>query len=360
MADIQLRFHADMLVLSTPVDQQLARLGFDAERDNELMLLLEPEVLSELYALESAVGVQCLVTDTAHFTPARLAHSQLPTLDGSTGQAPVQSNSPQFKDNALTLAKAAIDVVAEHNPQHILVEVGPCGLPLDASSAASLNENKDQYERVVSFFAEVEDRFDAYFLNGFTSCADLKCALMGLRKKSDKPVFASVVVGSVEMSTNPNDFSLGGLGRETLADAVEVMAEYGAQVAGFSTCAEPSTAAALVSKIASPTALPILVQLEVAQVDPEQTAPTSENPYYDADQMMPAADLLRSAGAQFLRAVGAATPSYAGALVAATLGDSVEEVPTLVEVDEAEDADFAEIADALRARINKALGSMEN
>ena len=36
--------------------------------------------------------------------------------------------------------------------------------------------------------------------------------------------------------------------------------------------------------------------------------------------MMEAAQHLRAAGAQFLRAIGQATPAYAGALVAATDG----------------------------------------
>ena len=37
-------------------------------------------------------------------------------------------------------------------PQHVLAEVGPCGLPLDGSSAASLNENRSQYARAARAF----------------------------------------------------------------------------------------------------------------------------------------------------------------------------------------------------------------
>ena len=54
--------------------------------------------------------------------------------------------------------------------------------------------------------------------------------------------------------------------------------------------------------------------------DSRQQGPTPENPYYSPDMMVPAADALRAAGAQFLRAVGNATPAYTGALAATTLG----------------------------------------
>ncbi len=164
-----------MLVLSTPVAPQLERIGIDSARDNELTLLLEPEVMGEIYALESAAGAQCVVADTAFMTPARLAHAGM-------------------KGSADKLADSALRVATEHTPQHVLVEIGPCGLPLDASSKASLNENRDQYARAAATFAPFEPLFDAFFLNGFTSCSDLKCALMGMRKVTDKPILASVDV----------------------------------------------------------------------------------------------------------------------------------------------------------------------
>ena len=166
MADIQLRFNKDMLVLSTPIKAQLSRLGINSERDNELTLLLEPEVLEDIYRLEIAVGAQCVVTDTASITPARLAHARM-------------------VDRASDLAENALAAACKYTPQHVLVEIGPCGLPLDASSKASLNENRDQYTRAARTFAKLEPLFDAFFLNEFVSCTDLKCALMGIRKISD-------------------------------------------------------------------------------------------------------------------------------------------------------------------------------
>lgn len=354
MADIQLRFNKDMLVLSTPVEAQLKRDGMDFERDNELALLIEPEILHEAYALEVAVGAQCIVADTANLTPARLAHSRC-------------------NASAQELADAALAVVNELTPQHVLVELAPCGLPLDASSADSLNENRLQYERAARTFAHLESQFDAFFLNGFTDTTDIKCALMGMRKVTDKPIFVSVdLLATAAVANTASDeiasaakeapiaakeFTLGGKGRETIKDAATVIAEYGAQVAGFTAAVDADLAHAIVEEVKATCMLPILVQLNVAKVDPEQEKPTLENPYFEPDTMVEAAERLQAAGVQFLRAVGEATPSYTGALVAATMGEDVAIESFEPEVKFTEDHDLDELAKKLRARLDEALGA---
>lgn len=290
MPDITLRLHKDMLVLSSSVVSAFERLEIDVERDFEMTMLIEPETLEEAYKLEHMVGAQCLVAATATLTPARLAHANM-------------------EGRAQELADIALTAVRQMKPQHLLVEMGPCGLPLDPSSKASLRENLDQYARHARLFDGQE--FDAFFLNGFASCDDLKCALMGVRKVSDAPVFASV-----EVCANG---ALAG-GRGTIEDAVAVMSEYGACVAGFSTKAGQDEACALAARAAEATALPLLAQLDVVRRDARQQGPTAENPYHCADSMMAAADALRRAGVQFLRAVGDATPAYTGALFATTTG----------------------------------------
>lgn len=344
MADIQLRFNKDMLVLSSPIQTQLARLGVDAARDNELSLLLEPEIFEEPYKLENAAGAQCLVADTESLTPARLAHARL-------------------EDRGRELAEAALSIVNAHQPQHVLVELGPCGLPLDPTSKASLNEHRDQYVRAARNFLGLETLFDGFFLNGFTDCTELKCALMGLRKVTDAPILASIDLDDFGNAGHPN--------AQSLDDAVSIMAEYGAQAAGFCTSSDPATAARYVQRMNElAPAMPKLVQLNVRNINPEQGAATPDNPYYEADTMVDAADMLKEAGIQFLRAVGKATPSYTGALVAATLGDGVlvqnaaasQNSATLGSAtspqtdDIATDAELDELAAKLRQRIQSALG----
>ena len=279
MPDIQLRFHRDMLVLSSPVASVLARQGFTEPGDIEYATLMEPEAAKDALRLNLLAGAQCLVTET----------------DG-------------MEDRMAELAHAALDAANELRPQHVLVELGPCGLPLDPSSKASLNENRDQYARAARACEGMQ--LDGFYLNGFANSVDLKCALMGVRQVSGLPVFASVDVSA--------DGTLAD-GRSSFAEALAVMTEFEASVAGFSTKAPIDVACAL-AKQAAKMPLPVLAQLDVAEHNPKQGQATQENPYYCPDVVVDDALKLRAAGAQFLRAVGAATPAYAGALAAAVEG----------------------------------------
>ena len=314
MPDISLRFHKDMLVLSSPVAAAFDRLGIDVQRDFEMTMLLEPETVEDAYKLESMAGAQCFVAPTATLTRARLAHGGM-------------------EERAQDLAGIALAALRPFRPQHVLVELAPCGLPLDPSSKASLVENRDQYARFARLFEGAE--FDAFFLNSFATCDDLKCALMGVRKVSDAPAFASVDVLA--------DGTLAS-GRGTLEEAVAVMQEFESSVVGFATRAGQDEACALAERVVVETSLPLLVQLEVARRTTRQQGPMPENPYYCADTMMAAGDALRRAGAQFLRAAGDATPAYTGTLVATTVGLDAKPLPRVISAEDARATD-GKIAD---------------
>lgn len=290
MSDIALRFHKDVLVLSAPVANALGRLGVDAQRDLAFTLLFEPDTIEEAYRLEALAGTQCLVAPTAQMTPAQLAQG------GMEGQGP-------------QLARAALEALAPFKPQHVLVELAPCGLPLDPDSKASLVEHRDQYARAARWFDGIE--FDGFFLSGFSDCTTLKCALMGLAKASDAPVLASVAVDGEGRLTGAAAQAAG----ETLEDAVRTAADLGAAVVGFETSAGPDEAVKLCARACAigALALPVLVQLQV-----EEGAP-----YADPDALADAALALCGAGAQFLRASGAAGAADAGVLVATTMGIDV-------------------------------------
>ena len=311
MPDIALRFHKDMLVLSAPLAAVLARQGVDVARDLEYLNLIEPEAVRDALRLESIAGAQCLVAGTEGIAPARLAHHGM-------------------EDRLGDLARAALGIVGSLKPQHVLAEVGPCGLPLDGSSAASLNENRSQYARAARAFEGAA--LDAFLLGGFANPVDLKCAL-------DLPVFAAIDVDGDGLVAD---------GRMAVEEAVALMGEFGASVAGITTGAPADRAAELVERACASTDLPVLVQLRVADHAPRQGASTPENPYYCPDVMVDAAARLRAAGAQFLRAVGDATPAYTGALAAATDGFDVVAPRG---ADPAEDeADLATLLSAARER----------
>ena len=333
MPDIQLRFQKDMLVLSAPVDAMLARQGINAALDREYLNLMEPDAIEDALKLEVAAGAQCAVTTTEDITQARLAHVR---MDSDAGK----------------LASAALRIANSVKPQHVLAEIGPCGLPLDAASKASLNENRQQYANAARAFASGE--FDAFFLNGFTRVADLKCALMGVAQVSDKPVFASVTIGALpeapaavsaesaedgalpdfpfdgyEALDNPTpppvpESRRSGLDAEKWPEALDAMIDLGAAVVGFETADPIAQALAYAQTAVDRTDLPVLAQLCVSPESQGSTAknltPLEDIDEYTPDTMATAAVKLFGAGVQFLRATGAATPAYTGALAATVTG----------------------------------------
>ena len=360
MPDIQMRFHKDMLVLSAPIDALLARQGIDAARDRQYLNLMEPDSISDALKLEAAAGAQCVVAATEDITQARLAHLNM------------DANVPR-------LALAALAAAGEAKPQHLLVEIGPCGLPLDAASKASLNENRAQYADAARAFED--GTFDAFFLNGFTRIADLKCALMGVAQVSDKPVFASMTIWATKAagadddalsarlggSASPATLAAGAVGgadssvqadsvenalptylpdgyaaldipappplpaaKRTMLDpalwpeALDAMVDLGAAVVGFETSDSIQKAIEYAHAAVDRTNLPVLAQLCVTQ-PPSASARSKLVPLdaiddYTPDTMATSAVKLFGAGVQFLRATGLATPAYTGALAATVQG----------------------------------------
>ena len=343
MPDIQLRFHRDMLVLSAPVDAMLAKQGIDASRDRQYLNLMEPDSIRDAFRLEMMAGAQCLVTTTEDITQARLAHLR---MDG----------------DAARLAHAAIAVANEVKPQHVLVEIGPSGLPIDASSKASLNESRAQYANAARFFEG--EKFDAFFLNGFTSIPALKCALMGVAQVSDKPVFASVTIGGSQdevanrvsevKKEAPDadidiDLPFGGytvfdesanrsyvpgpnqstLDPATWPAALDAMIDLGAAVVGFETADPIDKALTYVRTAVDRTNLPVLTQLRVSASSVRNSGknltPLEDIDEYTPDSMANVAVKLYGAGVQFLRATGDATSAYTGVLAATVMGLDVRQ-----------------------------------
>lgn len=292
MPDIALRFNRDMLVLSTSLDYQLASQGFDKPTDREYVALCEPELIEEAYKLERVMETPCFVTATEGITQARLAHAR-------------------FEDQAEEMARIAYGVASSFTPQHIIAAIGPSGLPLDPSSAASLKQSRQQYQQAVKCLAAYP--FDAVLFSAFTNLTDAQCALMGARAVYDGPLMITVC------PSFEGTFADG----RTLAQATALCDEYGADVIGVSSAATPAILEQQVRIMAEATSKPLMVEIVVGRVDKRQFEPTVENPYPTAHEMSRLAWNLRAAGAQFLRATGAATPAYTGALLATISGHDV-------------------------------------
>ncbi len=290
MPDIALRFQRDMLVLSSSVDAAFERIGVDPVRAANLTLLLEPEVLEPSLRLEHDVGAQCIVVPTARITPARLAHERL------------EEKAQQIADQAFGLVEAL-------NPQHVLIEIGPCGLPFDASSAGSRKEHRDQYRRATALLEGVGA--DAFFLNGFTRPEAFACAIEGVREASGLPIFISV-------DLEDDGSCRGGFGM--LESTCATAEECGADVMGFSTAAPAAEAAKLAARARRACSLPLLVQARCEMQKPRSAWDVPDGVYPTAESMVDFALSMRAAGVQFLRASGKASPAYTGALVATVSG----------------------------------------
>ncbi|NPD30648.1 methionine synthase [Eggerthellaceae bacterium zg-1084] len=295
MPDIALRFHLDMLAMSSSVDAVLAAQGVDLEFGLEYLALVEPETIGDALRLCHAAGAPCLTLPTHLLTPSRLMR---------TGARP---------DDAPRIARALCRLGAQLRPQHLVAVMGPCGLPLDESSKASLNEHRDQYARAARLFADCA--LDAILLDGFTRLADAKSALMGCAQAIDVPVMAVVRIDIAQ-----------GLEQacRQAADVVARLEDCGAQVAGFSVAAAPGELAALARAARAACSIPLMAQVEVASVPSARrsrvAACDSQGPVSTPDQMVTAAAHLHAAGAQFIRAAGQATPAFAGAAAATLAG----------------------------------------
>lgn len=272
MPDIAMRFHKDMLVLSAPIDTALKKQGVDIDTDREFINIIEPEAVRNAYRLESLAGAQCLVTNTEGITQVRLAHINM-------------------EDRDVELATAALTITKSLKPQHIFASIGSTYLPLDASSSASLKQNRDQYSLAARAFGKKD--YDGFLLEGITDPVDMKCALMGVKKESALPALTVIEIKE----------------EDSLADTCSMMDECGADVVGFATSADIENVLRMVEGAKRATDKPLLVQLNVLE---------KGGPYAVADVMFDAALRLRDEGVQFLRAGGCATPAYTGMLVAAT------------------------------------------
>lgn len=292
MPDIQLRFNRDMLVMSTPIEHALASQGFKGLQDKVYVSLCEPELIEDAFRFESVIGTPCFVAPLEEVTHARLAQAH-------------------FEDRACDMVRNVYQAVSCFNPQHIIASVGPTGLPLDESSASSLKQSRLQYQNAVKELDKYP--FDALFFSAFSNAYDLQCALMGARAVYDGPLFASFLLdGEGKLTKN-----------YSLANAVEMACEYGADVVGIRSGLPLDELKPIVATLKKHSSKPLLVEIVVREPHVSQVNSTRENPYFYPDSFIEAGLALQQWGVQFVRGVGNATPVYTGALVAAVSGKDV-------------------------------------
>ena len=154
MADIQLRFHKDVLTLSTTMMSFFAEHDFDMSSELDYVVLCEPELIEEEYRLESVINTPVFVAPTNAITASRLAHER-------------------FEGRAVDLAGAAYAQAAAFKPQHIIAAVASTELPLDESSQVSLKQNRAQYQTATE--AIYLQHYDEIYFTNVSNGYDAEC-----------------------------------------------------------------------------------------------------------------------------------------------------------------------------------------
>ena len=167
MADLNLRLGLDVLTIAENARDILLQSGLDVDSDANLTFAVEPEVIENSIAEDLRTGAQCVVTNVINFNPSAL-------------------RKMKALEEAETLAKKSVAMTQNKHVQHPLVRIFPSELPLDPTSKQSLNEHADEYKFVAKLFDKLP--VDGFLLHGFKKETELKCALIGLRKGSDKTI----------------------------------------------------------------------------------------------------------------------------------------------------------------------------
>ena len=167
MADLNLRLGLDVLTIAENARNILLQAGLDVDADANVTLAIEPEVVENAIAEDLRTGAQCVVTNVINFNPSAL-------------------RKMKALDEAETLAKKSAAMTQNKQVQHPLVRIFPSELPLDPTSKQSLNEHADEYKFVAKLFNKLP--IDGFLLHGFENETEIKCALIGIRKVSDKTI----------------------------------------------------------------------------------------------------------------------------------------------------------------------------
>lgn len=167
MADLFLRLDQDVLTVAENARSALISAGLDIDAEGAVTLNIEPEVVEAEIRNDIATGAQCVVANVFSFCPSAL-------------------RKMRALNEAENLAKLTMKAFENAHVQHPLIRVFPSELPLDPTSKASLNEHCEEYKYVSNLFENFD--VDGFLLHGFENETELKCAMIGLRKASNKTI----------------------------------------------------------------------------------------------------------------------------------------------------------------------------
>jgi 5-methyltetrahydrofolate--homocysteine methyltransferase len=291
MPDIQLRFNRDVIVVDGAMGTMLQREGIPSDECGMLLNVLDPELIIGIHGQYRLAGAQAITTNSFGGTRAKLADYGL-------------------EDKVEELNRAAVRLAKAARPEHVLADVGPCGLVLEPLGNANFDEVFDQYAEQIRALAA--ERPDAILIETMADIADARCALLAAKAVCDLPVIVCCTFDAT------GHMELSGTSPEAAAVILEAA---GASAVGMNCGLGPEQLLPLIERMAKATALPLLIQPNAGLPQIDETGAT----YYTgtADDFAEAAEAFRRVGAQFIGSCCGSTPAFTGAIYATVAGGNV-------------------------------------
>lgn len=185
MADLDKRLARDVVVISNHLIQNLGLDKDDFEISATTELIIEPEVVSEAIRQDYLTGANAIIVNPIQFHASSLR----------------KTNS---LERATELAKTVCKCFSPFKIAHPLISVKQTSLPLDEASKTSLLEISNDYKFIGELFNTLP--IDGFYMEGFTNPVQLKCALIGLRKSTDKTILIDNSARILESDFNEYDY----------------------------------------------------------------------------------------------------------------------------------------------------------
>ncbi|MCL1879550.1 MAG: homocysteine S-methyltransferase family protein [Actinomycetia bacterium] len=293
MPDIQLRFGYDIVVLDGAMGSILVREGIEAETNNLLLNVLDPELILNIHRNYRQAGAQALTANSFGGSRPKLAEFDL------------AERSEELNRAAVRLAKAC-------RPEHVLAAVGPCGLLPTPLGTYENDELTAIYAEQVTALAAEEP--DAILLESFTDIADARLALLAAKSACRLPVMVSCTFGTDGL------MAASGTGPERAAEILEAT---GADVVGLNCGLQPKALLGPLEQMAAATTLPLIVRPRVEPLQGRRLGKRADSELVDEFCDMVIA--YRQLGAQFIGSCCGSSSAFTAAAYALIGGSDVLE-----------------------------------
>ncbi len=280
MADIEMRFGRDMLVVEGGMGFMFTRYGAENVDCPELLNVTEPDLIEEIHKYFHLAGANCAISNTYGASRSRLA------------KLGMSEHVEDLNRRGVRLAKA-------NKPHHVLADMGASLIA--AVDDESCNAAAQDYAEQARYLAMEEP--DAIYIETMTSLPDAVCAVEAAKEACELPVMCSCVFDA--------EGNLAKTG-ESIEECCQQLQDAGADVVGMNCKLGPAEMVALAPRLAGACNVPTMMC-------PDVVAPTRNRKgdldYHGAtDAMAKAAVEMRAAGIQLIGSCCGSTPAYTSAI----------------------------------------------